>query len=175
MNITIITAQDPTGLIGIDNDLPWHLPEDLKFFKDKTFGKSVVMGRKTFESLGNKPLPRRQNIVFTRDKQFHHPADNVHVVHSLEELEKLGDRDLMIIGGRQIYEMFLPLADEMYITHVKKEYSTGKGLETYFPPRYPFFKKYGVVMANEDFEIVRYVRKQTGSFGPAWEKWNRGY
>ena len=112
-------------VIGGDNDLPWHLPEDLQNFKKLTMGKTVVMGRKTFESILKrlgKPLPGRKNVVITRQTGYL-AAEGVLVFHSLEEVvQALAEEDLYIIGGAEIFKLALPFAQKMYITHVKGDY-----------------------------------------------------
>jgi dihydrofolate reductase len=119
MRISIIVAASENNVIGINNMLPWRLPTDLKYFKATTLGKPVVMGRKTFESLG-KPLPGRPNIVITRQTDYH--PEGVHVVGSIEEsIEKArtfeGD-ELFITGGAQIFEQAWPLVERIYLTRV---------------------------------------------------------
>lgn len=124
-HISIITAIAANGIIGKDNDLPWRLPADLKFFKAKTLGKPCVMARMTFDSL-NGGLKGRTNIVLTRNPDFQ--ADNAIVVHSIEEglraaEEHLGDGDeIMILGGATFYEAILPRTDRMYITRIHEEF-----------------------------------------------------
>ncbi|MBL4839133.1 MAG: dihydrofolate reductase [Kordiimonadaceae bacterium] len=115
--ISIIVAMAENRTIGVNNDLPWHLPEDLKFFKKTTLGKPIVMGRKTFDSIG-RALPGRQNIVITRNKGWAH--EGVDVVGSIAEaIEVAGDVDeLMITGGAQIYAQALELTDRLYVTEV---------------------------------------------------------
>ncbi len=115
--ISMIVAADENNVIGKDNDLIWHLPDDLRFFKQKTSGHAIIMGRKTFESVG-KPLPNRTNIIITRDKLFR--ADGCQVVHSLEEALKLTEEEeeVFIVGGEQIYRQALPVADRIYLTRV---------------------------------------------------------
>src|SRR6266404_1412581 len=111
-------------VIGGGNDLPWYLPEDLKHFKKITTGKTVLMGRKTYDSIVkrlNKPLPNRKNVVITRQPDFK-AADGVLVFHSIEEALKNTTEDVYIIGGAQIFEQTLPLAEKMYITKVHQEY-----------------------------------------------------
>lgn len=123
MRVAMIVAQAQNRVIGRDNKLPWYLPGDLKYFKQATLGKPIVMGRKTFDSIG-KPLPGRLNIVITRDQSYQ--PDGVKVVHSLQEAIELaesqalidGAEELMIIGGEQIYAQALPLAERLYITQV---------------------------------------------------------
>jgi len=123
MKRSIIVAMAENRVIGINNNLPWYLPNDLKYFKQVTMGKPILMGRKTFDSIG-KPLPGRTNIVITRDKNW--VAEGVKVVYSLEQAFKLaesiveidGQDEMMIIGGDQIYQTSLPEIDRIYLTKV---------------------------------------------------------
>lgn len=120
MKTSLIVAMAEDNVIGINNQLPWHLPEDLKFFKRVTMAKPVIMGRKTFESIG-RPLPGRQNIVITRQTDL--TFEGADVVSSLESAIDLAKQDaaieeVMIIGGAEIYSQALNLVDQMYITHV---------------------------------------------------------
>lgn len=128
MKISMIAALSENGVIGNQGKLPWHLPEDLQYFKKMTLNKPVVMGRKTFESIG-RPLPQRQNIILTEDQNF--KVENCTIVHSREEaLKVLVDFDeVMIIGGAKIYQLFLPLAQRLYLTLVHKNVVG----DTYFP------------------------------------------
>lgn len=105
-------------VIGIENRLPWKLPADMKWFRQHTLGKPIVMGRKTFESFGSKPLPERTNIVITRDKNYQ--AEGVVVVNSIDEALKAAGNveEIMIIGGASFYEQMLPKADRLYVTQV---------------------------------------------------------
>lgn len=124
--LALIAAVAENGCIGIDNKLPWYLPEDLKYFKAVTSGKPVIMGRSTFDSLG-RPLPNRTNIVITRNRDYTAP-EGVRVVYSLDEAIKLaeavahiaGNDEIVVIGGAQIYAEALPRIDRMYLTEVKK-------------------------------------------------------
>lgn len=115
--IVLVAAMANDRVIGIDNTLPWHLPEDLKHFKAVTLGKPVIMGRKTFDSIG-RPLPGRLNIVITRQTDWQH--DGVTVAHSLPDaLARAGDApEVCIIGGANLYAQALPLADAMALTHI---------------------------------------------------------
>jgi dihydrofolate reductase len=129
--VSIVVAQAKNGVIGINNDLPWYLPDDLKHFKAITNGHTVVMGRKTFESIVSrlgKPLPNRKNIVITRDKSY--AAEGATVVHSVEEARKVGGEDIFIIGGAEIYNSALPFTDKMYVTEINAEING----DVYFPP-----------------------------------------
>ena len=118
-------------VIGNKGKLPWNMPADLKYFRDKTKGKPIIMGRKTFESMGKKPLPNRANIIITRDQNY--KADGAIVVHSPEEAiteaEKYGTEEAMVIGGSQIYKEFLPIANRIYLTIIEGEF---KG-DAFFP------------------------------------------
>jgi dihydrofolate reductase len=129
MKLAIIVAAAKNGVIGHNNQLPWHLPQDLKYFKSVTFGKPVIMGRKTYESIG-KPLPGRTNIVVTRSKDWV-AVDGVIVTNSFEqalsEAEKVLSSDtqslgeVMVIGGAEIYRTALRFADRIYLTRVDLE------------------------------------------------------
>ena len=130
MIISIIVAVAENGVIGHDNKLIWHLPEDLKNFKRITSGHHIIMGRKTFESIG-KPLPNRVNIIITRNQDYHH--DGCSVVHSLsqalDKARKSDESEVFIIGGGRIYQESLLIADKIYYTQVKASF---KG-DTVFP------------------------------------------
>jgi len=115
--VTLIVAVADSGVIGRDNALPWHLPEDLKRFKRLTLGKPVVMGRRTFESIG-KPLPGRQNIVVTRDPNY--KREGVDVVHGTDDAVRTaqGAPEIMVIGGAELFREFLPRAGRVHLTRV---------------------------------------------------------
>jgi dihydrofolate reductase len=119
--ISIIAAMDRNRLIGSNNQLPWHLPADLAHFKAVTMGKPVIMGRKTYESIG-RPLPGRTNIVLTRSAGFQ--PEGVLVAESLEKAFEyvVAEDEVMIIGGSSVYEHALPLADRLYLTYVENSY-----------------------------------------------------
>jgi dihydrofolate reductase len=118
--ISLIVAASMNNVIGAKGDLPWRLSADLKRFKELTMGKPIVMGRKTYESIG-RPLPGRKNIVVTRNPDF--MAEGCDVVSSVDAaVEAAGDaEEIMIIGGSHIYEVFLPRADRIYLTRVQAE------------------------------------------------------
>ncbi len=124
MKITLIAAMDRNQLIGKDNDLPWHLPADLKFFKQQTTGKTLLMGRKTCESLPF-ALPNRRNIVLSRNQNF--SRDGFEVIESLDLITNC--QELMVIGGAKIYEFMLPYATHMIITRIDAEFEG----DTHFP------------------------------------------
>jgi dihydrofolate reductase len=119
MVVSIIAAVAENGVIGRDGDLPWRLPADLRFFKRVTMGHHLVMGRKTWASIG-RPLPGRTLVVLTRDRALEIPG--VHVVHALPEALALaraaGDREAFVIGGADVFARALPLADRLYLTRV---------------------------------------------------------
>ncbi len=120
MIISMIAAMANDRIIGKDNQMPWHLPADFNWFKRCTMGKPVVMGRKTYESIG-RPLPGRQNIVISRDKNL--SIEGVDVVASIDQaIEKVSNvEEVMIIGGGSIYEACLPKADRLYVTLIDAE------------------------------------------------------
>ena len=125
--ISLIFAMDENRLIGAGGKLPWRLPNDLKFFKSLTLGKTVLMGRKTWDSIG-KPLPGRDNWVLTRDAEFH-PA-GVRIFPTLHAvLAAHGEGELMVIGGAELYRLTLPLAQRIYLTHVHARLAG----DTWFP------------------------------------------
>lgn len=115
--LSMIVAHADNRIIGKDNDMPWHLPADLAYFKKTTLGKPVIMGRKTYDSIG-RPLPGRQNIVISRDESLN--IDGVEVVQSVEQALAVasGVDEIMVIGGGAIYAHCMPKADKLYITHI---------------------------------------------------------
>ncbi len=121
--IALIAAQAENRVIGLNNQMPWHLPEDLQYFKKVTLGKPVIMGRKTFESIG-RPLPGRLNIVVTRQQQW--AAEGVEVATSLSEALELASMqkpdELMVIGGAQIYAEVISQASRIYLTQIHKSF-----------------------------------------------------
>lgn len=116
--IALIAAMADNRVIGINNRLPWKLPADMKWFRQHTLGKPIVMGRKTFESFGGKPLPDRKNIIVTHDP--HYQATGATVVHSIDAaIAAAGDvEEIMIIGGASFYAQMLPRAQRLYLTYV---------------------------------------------------------
>lgn len=129
MVLSIIAALGENNELGKDNKLLWHLPADMAYFKNTTTGCPVIMGRKTFESIG-RPLPNRRNVVITRDETY--KAASIEVLHSLDEaleLFKLYPLEVFVIGGGEIYKQALPRADKLYITRVHGEFEG----DTFFP------------------------------------------
>lgn len=125
MEFNIIVAMDKNGLIGNNNQLPWSLPEDLSYFKKVTSGYPIIMGRKTYESIG-KPLPYRENIIITRDKNY--KVDGCTIIHHVSDLDFRNDTGF-VIGGSEIFKLFLLKINKLYITEIDCEF---KG-DTYFP------------------------------------------
>ncbi len=142
---------DPNRLIGRDGRLPWHLPEDLAFFKKTTLGHPILMGRKTFESIG-RPLPKRRNIVLTRDKTWSH--EGVEVIHSPEEIPDSTDT-IHVIGGAEIYKALSDRIDEWLVSHVKEIHEG----DTYLAAFEKDFPNVGIVEEHADFTVKRYLRR----------------
>lgn len=150
-----IVAHDPNRLIGANNALPWHLPGDLAFFKKTTTGHAIVMGRKTYQSIG-RPLPKRQNIVLTRDPQWAAPGVTVITdPAALGSLALENEGPIYIIGGSQIYEAFLPLLDELLVTCVKKTYQG----DTYFPEYDHLFGEPEILVEEDEYEVRRFTKR----------------
>lgn len=126
--IVLIAAVAKNSVIGIENRLPWHLSTDLKYFKTTTLNHTILMGRKTFESLG-RALPQRRNIVMTRDEAWQHPGCDV--VHSVEEAlaSTLSEDKVFVIGGEAIFKAIFPHADYLYLTEIHQDFSG----DTFFP------------------------------------------
>lgn len=129
-DIQIIAAMSLNRCIGLNNSIPWKIPEDMAHFKRTTLGHTVVMGRKTFESMGNKPLPKRKNIVLTRDRNF--KADGVEVCHDYKEILRLKEK-IFIIGGEEIYRLFIDDVDGMILTLINENLDG----DTFFPEFIP--------------------------------------
>ncbi len=128
MKLSIIVAMDDNYLIGKDNSLPWYLPADLAYFKKITIGKTILMGRKTYDSIG-RSLPNRRNIIVSKNTKF--KADNCEVVSSIDVALSLtnNDNELMIVGGSSFYDQTIDKVDRLYITEVKGTFDG----DAYFP------------------------------------------
>lgn len=151
--LAAVAAMTPQRVIGANNQLPWHYPEDLRWFKELTAGHTVIMGRKTFESLG-KPLPRRRNLVLSRAHDF--APEGVEVFAGPRSLlaALAADEQAFVIGGCQIYAALLPFTREIYLTRLRREYPG----DTWFPPFEDEFAPPRLLRENEDFEILHYLR-----------------
>ncbi|WP_256757496.1 dihydrofolate reductase [Cohnella sp. WQ 127256] len=127
MTVTFIAAVASNGVIGLDNKLPWRLPADMKYFAKHTTGKPVLMGRKTYESLG-RPLKDRTNIILSRTLE--EAPEGCQLVHSISEaISQYGDEELMVIGGADIYAQMLEVADRLQLTEIGQPFEG----DTYFP------------------------------------------
>jgi dihydrofolate reductase len=127
--ISHIVAMDQNRVIGKDNRLPWHLPADLAYFKKVTMGHAIVMGRKTFESIG-RPLPGRENVIVTRNRSFQ--PEGCKVLHSIEEVKQFAamrDDEVFVIGGAELFRATLPVADRLYITKIEASFPG----DTFYP------------------------------------------
>ena len=152
---TAVVAMASDRAIGLNGTMPWHLSEDLKLFKRLTMGHPVLMGRKTWESLGKwKPLPGRQNIVLTRDASF--DAEGATVIHDIAELDgiSLQDEEVMVIGGAQIYALMLPKLTTLHVSEVQGSYEA----DTYFPPFAHLFSRREELEQFEGFTHVCYTK-----------------
>ena len=152
-----IAAVAANNVIGNNDKIPWHLPEDFKWFRQKTLNNIVVMGRKTYESMG-KPLPKRHNIVITRQAIA---IPNCQVIGSIEEIAEKAPKQgqIFIIGGAEIYRMTLPFCSELLITHVKAEYEGN----VFFPTFTDDFTYVATIQENEQFVIKQYRNKRLGA------------
>ncbi|MDF2939788.1 MAG: hypothetical protein K0R66_430 [Gammaproteobacteria bacterium] len=128
MKLSGVIAYSLNRVMGKNNQLPWHLPDDLKHFKALTVGKPVLMGRKTYDSIG-RPLPNRRNIILSRDKALSIPG--CEVIHSLDELAS--DQEVAVIGGAEIFKMLLPKIETLYLTEVQANIEG----DVYFPELNP--------------------------------------
>lgn len=130
MILSLLVAADENNIIGKDNKLPWHLPNDLKYFKNQTWAMPILMGRKTFESIG-KPLQGRKSIVVTRNKEWKH--DGVEVVHSvaqaIEKAKEFGVKEIFVIGGAEIFQTAFEQANRVYLTRIHNQFDG----DAYFP------------------------------------------
>lgn len=153
IQLTAIVAMTPERVIGRAGTLPWHLPEDLAFFKRTTSGHPIVMGRKTYESIG-RPLPKRRNIVLTRDPNW--SAEGVEVIHRPEDLEKLPglEGQIFIIGGSEIYAAFLPMLDDLLVSHVSENHAG----DTRLPEFESGFPQSEILETHAAFEVRRHFR-----------------
>lgn len=145
-----IVAIAENGVIGYGNKIPWHLPADLKWFKNTTMGHTIVMGRKTFESIG-KPLPGRETIVLSKSG---FSANGVKIISSLSEIPQVtGSQTVFICGGATVYQLALPYCSDLYITHIKGNYIG----DVFFPDYKHLFQIEEVIADFPTHQIVHYV------------------
>lgn len=170
MKLSLIVAAAENGVIGHNNQLPWYLPQDLKYFKTVTLGKPVIMGRKTYESIG-KPLPGRVNIVVTRSKEWA-AVEGVIVANSFEQAlaeakdalvgNPLANDEIMVIGGAEIYRCALRFADRIYLTRILAEPEGDAFFDSPGEPDWVMESKtVGDVLASVPHEFLVYVRCQS--------------
>ncbi|MHA4906702.1 dihydrofolate reductase [Streptococcus constellatus] len=166
--IVAIWAQDKDGLIGRDNRLPWHLPADLKHFKETTTGQVILMGRMTFDGMNRRVLPNRTTIILTRDKSYQVENEHVLIFHDVTSVLKwyeMQEKELYIIGGGQIFSAFGPFVDELVMTRI---HASLQG-DTYFPKEFDMTKFqecsrqfYAKDEKNEyDFTVTTFQRKES--------------
>ena len=152
MTITVLGAVGANLVIGRDGDMPWHLPQDLAHFKATTMGHTMVMGRKTYDSIG-RALPGRRTIVITRQAGWHAPS--VEVAHSLPEaLALAGPADVFVVGGSDVYRQALPFADQMLLTELEQSPEA----DAFFPTFTPDDWRETAREAHEGFAFVTYER-----------------
>jgi len=160
MEISMIAAKGKNNEIGFENKLLWHIKEDFEWFKEHTYNKPVIMGRATYESIG-KPLPKRINVVLTRDKNYN-PDPSVIVLPNVESVlsEFKKYREIMIIGGESVYKQFLPFANRLYLTEIDAEFTADK-----FFPEFPLedyrecYSREGVEDKGFDYMFKVYRKK----------------
>lgn len=157
LHLTAVVAMTPDRIIGRDGTLPWHLPEDLAFFKRTTSGHPIVMGRKTYQSIG-RPLPKRRNIVLTRDPNW--SAEGVETIHSPDALATLPGLagQVFIIGGSEIYAAFLNQLSDLLVSHLHENHIG----DTRLPEFETLFPISEVVEAHTDFTVRRHRREFQG-------------
>lgn len=144
-----IAAISKNGIIGSGGKIPWHLPEDFKWFKKVTMGHVLVMGRKTFESIG-KALPGRSTYVLTRSA---FQAEGVESISDISQVQPKEKQAIFLCGGGEIYQQYLPLCSSLYLTHLHKDVAG----DAVFPAYSDFFRN-KMMMQTDDFTVVKYVR-----------------
>ena|SRR5215210_6496194 len=162
MIVSLLVAASENNVIGKNNQLPWHLPNDLKYFKNLTWGMPIFMGRKTFDSIG-KVLPGRISIVITRNKDWQHQGADV--VHSIEEAiqkaEDYGVKEIFVIGGAEIFKTSLPVANRLYLTRIHERFEG----DVFFPD-----------ISETEWELTssRYCEAdEKNSYNHTYQVWNR--
>lgn len=144
-----IAAMASNRVIGRNNRLPWHLSEELQHFRQTTLHQTLLMGRKTFESMGSRPLPQRTTYVLTH-RAF--PAENVHVITDISQIPATV-KTVWVCGGASIYAQLLPICDELLLSVIRQTYDG----DAFFPPFEHLFKKVDVVKKTEAFEVQRWI------------------
>jgi dihydrofolate reductase len=168
MRLSIIAAMAKNRVIGINNSLPWHLPEDLKHFKALTMGHHIIMGRKTFESIG-KPLPGRTTVIVTRSRDYQVPA--CITVHSVQEAVEAcqGDEEAFFVGGADLYLQALAVANRIYLTEIQAEYAGDAHFPVFDPELWQETAREKHVSEAEKlaYHFVTFDHKQESN----WETW----
>ena len=160
--LSIIVAKAKNNVIGKDNKIIWHLPEDLKRFKELTTGHTIIMGRKTFESLG-RVLPNRKHIIFSQNPDFKVKDENVEIVHSMLQIQEYieSEDECFVIGGAMIYNLLMPYVTKMYVTQINKEFDG----DTFFPrvdeEKWKEIEKISSKdeESNLEYEFLKYIKK----------------
>ncbi|MEG0836752.1 MAG: dihydrofolate reductase [Akkermansia sp.] len=155
LTLTAVVAMTSSHIIGKDGGIPWHIPEDMKLFRRLTLDHPIVMGRKTFESFPqSKPLPRRQNIVMTRDKQWH--AEGTETITSPKDLVNISllNKDIRIIGGSQIFQLFMPSLDILWVSILHQDCAG----DTSFPEFESQFPHKVLKESFPEFDLWEYTR-----------------
>jgi dihydrofolate reductase len=148
-----IAAMSENGVIGLRNRIPWHIPEEFEWFKQTTMGQVILMGRRTFESIGP-PLPGRRTLVLTRS-DWSYPG--VTVIHDLDDPELTrASPELFVCGGAQVYAQLLPRCSDLYLSHIQR---TVEG-DTFFPPFEHLFERAAIVLQRPEFLVVHYRRQK---------------
>jgi dihydrofolate reductase len=160
--LSIIVAKTKNNIIGKDNNLIWHIPEDMEKFRSLTLDHTIIMGRKTFESIG-RVLENRKQVIFTNNPDFNPDVENSEIVHSVEDIKKYidSDEECFVIGGSMIYHLLMPYVTKMYITEIDKDFEG----DAFFPK-----------MNAEDWEVVRITpgREDSGvDFGYQFVEYKR--
>ena len=160
--LSIIVAKAKNNIIGKDNNLIWHLPEDLKRFKELTTGHTIIMGRKTFESLG-RVLPNRKHIVFTQNPDFKVDDENVEIVHSLLQIQEYieSEEEVFVIGGAMIYGLLMPYVTKMYITQINQDFEGDVFFPKVNPEKWEIIdRQKGIQDENNelDYEYITYEK-----------------
>ena len=162
--LSIIVAKAKNNIIGKENKLIWHLPEDLRHFKELTTGHTIIMGRKTFESLG-RTLPNRKHIVFSQNPDFKVNDENVEIVHSMLQIQEYieNEQENFVIGGAMIYNLLMPYVSKMYVTQIEKDFEG----DAFFPRIdeniwEEISREKGIKNEenNLDYEYITYIRKK---------------
>lgn len=153
--ITLIWCEDKDTGIGINNSIPWHIKEDLEFFKKTTLNHPIIMGRKTFESIG-KPLKNRKNIIITRNKNYKVEDSSVEIYNDVNEiLKRYNNQDIFVIGGKQIYLLFNNHANKLLVSRLPNSYNCDTFMNDFNYSNFYISN----VQEKEEFKIYEYLRK----------------